>query len=107
MQFLQWIYGAITYTFIAYSLLSSRSVSVEFKLEPLIHSWLYYPPTSRYVSLEEKKKSGAKRQNEVLIHRKRKHPSHPDQTLSVPYRIIDSHLRLAAGDWYARCLLPK
>ncbi len=57
------------------------------------------PSSIRYVSQEEKKKAGAKRQNEVLINRKRKHPTHSDQTLSVPYRATDNPLRLAPGEW--------
>ena len=54
---------------------------------------------ARYVSLEEKKKSGVKRQNEVMIHRKRKNPTHSDQTLSIPYRVTDNPLRLGSGEW--------
>ena len=54
---------------------------------------------SRYISADEKRKSGVKAQGEMLIHRKRKHPSNPTQTVSVPYKVVSNPLRLSQEDW--------
>ena len=53
----------------------------------------------RYVSYEDKKLSGAKRQNEMVINRKKPHPSIPGQTVSVPYRVTDQPLKLNVQEW--------
>jgi len=47
----------------------------------------------KFVSNQDKKTQGAKRDNEVLIHR-----SKPNGN-SVPYRIIDNPLKLSTDDW--------
>ena len=49
----------------------------------------------RYVSVEEKRTQGAKRDNEVLLQRMK-----PGGSLTVPYRVIDNPLKLAPEDWY-------
>lgn len=46
----------------------------------------------RYVSTEEKKTQGGKRDNEILIHRMR-------NGVSVPYRVIDNPQKLSPVDW--------
>jgi parafibromin len=45
-----------------------------------------------YVSIEEKKAQGAKRDNEILIHRMKNGES-------IPYRIIDNPQKLGPLDW--------
>jgi len=47
----------------------------------------------RFVSTEEKKASGAKRDNEVLLQRRK------ESNLTVPYRIIDNPQKLSPADW--------
>jgi parafibromin len=47
----------------------------------------------RYVSVEEKRLQGAKRDNEVLLQRMK------PGSLTVPYRVIDNPLKLAPEDW--------
>ncbi|KAK3757491.1 hypothetical protein RRG08_050374 [Elysia crispata] len=47
----------------------------------------------KFVSTEDKKAQGAKRDNEVLIHRRK------EGGLTVPYRIIDNPLKLTPDDW--------
>ena len=54
----------------------------------------------RYISSEEKKRSGVKRQNELILHRKKPHPTQPGQTISIPYRVTDNPLRLSQQEWY-------
>ena len=49
---------------------------------------------NRFVSTEEKKSQGARRDNEVLIQRSK------DEGLTVPYRIIDNPSKLSPDDWY-------
>ncbi|XP_067941527.1 parafibromin-like [Watersipora subatra] len=46
----------------------------------------------KYVSAEQKRKEGAKRDNEVLIQRKR-------GDVTIPYRVIDNPLKLQHHDW--------
>ncbi|KAL5483780.1 hypothetical protein EMCRGX_G020194 [Ephydatia muelleri] len=53
----------------------------------------------RYVPSEEKKTSGVKREVEMIIHRKKPHPTQPGQSLSIPYRVIDNPLRLSPQEW--------
>ena len=45
------------------------------------------------MSTEEKRKQGAKRDNEVLIQRRKTGGN------TVPYRIIDNALKLTSDDW--------
>ncbi len=47
----------------------------------------------RYISTEEGKASGTKRDGDILIQRKK-------GNLTVPYRITDDPLRLTKHDWY-------
>lgn len=46
----------------------------------------------RYVSVEQKKQEGTKRDNEVLLHRQR-------NGVSVPYRVVDNPAKLSPSDW--------
>lgn len=46
----------------------------------------------KYIPTEEKKSQGARRDNEILIHRQR-------NGISVPYRVIDNPLKLSPADW--------
>lgn len=46
----------------------------------------------RYVSVEQKKLEGARRDNEVLLQRQK-------NGVSVPYRVIDNPAKLTAADW--------
>ena len=55
----------------------------------------------RYISSDDKKKSGAKRSNEVIIHRRKPHPHNVGQTISIPCRITDNPLRLSPSEWSA------
>ncbi|ESN95419.1 hypothetical protein HELRODRAFT_102643 [Helobdella robusta] len=48
----------------------------------------------RYVSVEEKKSQGVKRDNEVLLQRQKS-----GTTLTVPYRVIDNPSKLTADEW--------
>ena len=47
----------------------------------------------RYVSTEQKKAMGAKRDNEVLLQRQKSGGT------TVPYRVIDNPLKLQRDDW--------
>ncbi|KAL0275871.1 UNVERIFIED_CONTAM: hypothetical protein PYX00_003597 [Menopon gallinae] len=47
----------------------------------------------RYITTEEKKSSGTKRDNEVLLQRRK------DGVLTVPYRVIDNPQKLTNADW--------
>ena len=62
--------------------------------------WLDLVHMCRYVSYEDKKLGGAKRQNEMVINRKKPHPSIPGQTVSIPYRVTDQPLKLNVQEWY-------
>lgn len=42
--------------------------------------------------MEQKKQEGAKRDNEVLLHRQR-------NGVSVPYRVVDNPAKLSPSDW--------
>lgn len=44
------------------------------------------------MSVEQKKQEGAKRDNEVLLHRQR-------NGVSVPYRVVDNPAKLSPNDW--------
>lgn len=46
----------------------------------------------RFVSVEQKKQEGVKRDNEVLLHRQR-------NGVSVPYRVVDNPAKLSPSDW--------
>lgn len=47
----------------------------------------------RFVSTEEKKLQGAKRDNEILLQRRK------EGALTVPYRVIDNPQKLTNADW--------
>jgi parafibromin len=47
----------------------------------------------RFVTTEDKKASGAKRDNEVLLQRRK------EGNFTVPYRIIDNPQKLSPADW--------
>ncbi|KAL7298159.1 parafibromin [Trichogramma pretiosum] len=47
----------------------------------------------KFVSNEEKRKQGARRENEILLQRRK------DGGLTVPYRIVDNPLKLTPSDW--------
>jgi len=47
----------------------------------------------RFVSTDEKKAQGAKRDNEILLQRRK------EGGLTVPYRIIDNPGKLSPSDW--------
>ncbi|KAG1676683.1 Parafibromin [Nymphon striatum] len=47
----------------------------------------------KFISTDEKKSQGCKRDNEVLIHRKKENGT------TVPYRVIDNPLKLERDDW--------
>ena len=46
----------------------------------------------RFVSTDDKKKQGARRDNEVLLQRRK-------TTATIPYRVIDNISKLQPGDW--------
>ena len=46
----------------------------------------------KYIPTEDKKAQGARRDNEILIHRQR-------NGVSVPYRVIDNPAKLQPVDW--------
>ena len=48
---------------------------------------------SRFVSTDQKKVQGHKRDNEVLLQRQK------SGGLTVPYRVIDNPLKLSTDDW--------
>ena len=55
-------------------------------------STLYVCVLFRFVSPDQKKKEGVKRDNEVLIQRKR-------NDVTIPYRVIDNPAKLQLHDW--------
>lgn len=55
----------------------------------------------RFISTEDKKAQGSKRDSEVLIHRRK------DGGLTVPYRIIDNPTKLTPDDWYVLSTIWK
>lgn len=63
----------------------------------LIHVLMIF----RYILSDDKKKGGAKRLTEAVIHRRKPHPQNVGQTISIPYRITDNPLRLSPSEWWA------
>lgn len=53
----------------------------------------------RFISTEDKKKQGAKRAPDLLVQRKKPHPSIPGQTITHPFKVTDNPLRLKPDDW--------
>ena len=64
----------------------------------------------RFISSEEKKAQGARRENEVLIQRRKEinqaqaAPGATSTTVTVPYRVIDNPARLLPNDWCVSCI---
>lgn len=48
--------------------------------------------SNRFVTTEEKKAQGARRENEVLLQRRK-------ESFTVPYRVIDNPQKLTNADW--------
>lgn len=55
--------------------------------------FFFYFFSPRFMSTEDKKSQGAKRENELLIQRRK------DGGLTVPYRVIDNPSKLTNADW--------
>ena len=56
--------------------------------------------SSRFVTTDEKKQNGTRKESEVLIQRRKEATGHgAPTTVTVPYRVIDSTQRLQANDW--------
>ena len=53
----------------------------------------------RYIPSEDKKRAGTKKTADVIVHRKKPHPSHEGQTISIPYKVTDNPLRLSQQEW--------
>jgi parafibromin len=53
----------------------------------------------KFVPSEEMKRSGVKRQMDMVIQRRKPHPTQPGQTVSIPYRVTDSPMRLKPPEW--------
>jgi len=62
----------------------------------------------RFISSDEKKAQGARRENEVLIQRRKEitqaqaAPGATPTTVTVPYRVIDNPARLQSNDWFVK-----
>ena len=55
----------------------------------------------RFVSVEEKKRLGTIKENEVLVQRKKEVLiNNQTQTVTVPFRIVDQPLKLQQNEWY-------
>jgi parafibromin len=54
----------------------------------------------RFVTADEKKQNGTRKESEVLIQRRKEATVHgAPGTVTVPYRVIDSTQRLQSNDW--------
>lgn len=53
----------------------------------------------RYIPSEDRKKAGAKKVSELVIQRKKPHPSISGQTITSPFKVIDNPLRLSPQEW--------
>lgn len=68
----------------------------------VLNFFLYF---ERFISSDEKKAQGARRENEVLIQRRKEitqaqaAPGATPTTVTVPYRVIDNPARLQPNDW--------
>lgn len=62
----------------------------------------------RFVSVEEKKRLGTIKENEVLVQRKKEVLiNNQTQTVTVPFRIVDQPLKLQQNEWYVISLNLK
>ena len=61
---------------------------------------LINPFVSRFLPSEEKKRAGVKRQTDMVVQRRKPHPTQPSQTVSIPYRVTDIPTRLKPQEWY-------
>ena len=57
------------------------------------------PILIRFLPSEEMKRLGVKRQMDMVIQRRKPHPTQPGQTVSIPYRVTDSPMRLKPPEW--------
>lgn len=48
---------------------------------------------NRFITTEEKKNGGAKRENEILIQRRK------EASVTVPYRVVDNPQKLTNAEW--------
>ena len=57
----------------------------------------------RFISTDQKKQAGMRRENEVLIQRRKeaahKEPGAVITTVTVPYRVVDNPARLQPNEW--------
>ncbi|CAI8022874.1 Parafibromin [Geodia barretti] len=53
----------------------------------------------KFLPSEEMKRLGVKRQMDMVIQRRKPHPTQPGQTVSIPYRVTDSPMRLKPPEW--------
>ncbi len=51
------------------------------------------------MSSEDKKKGGAKKVSDLIVQRKKPHPSIPGQTITAPFKVTDNPLRLKPEEW--------
>ena len=58
------------------------------------------PILIRFLPSEEMKRLGVKRQMDMVIQRRKPHPTQPGQTVSIPYRVTDSPMRLKPPEWW-------
>ncbi len=63
------------------------------KVHPAFYYKLFSLADCRFVSTDQKKVQGHKRDNEVLLQRQKA------AGLTVPYRVIDNPLKLSTDDW--------
>ena len=64
--------------------------------------------TFRFVSVEEKKRLGTIKDNEVMVQRKKDTLiNNTMQTVTIPFRIVDQPLKLQPNEWQVvlRCLI--
>ena len=74
-----------------------RDLYEPMSIEMLILSHFVF---ARFVTAEEKKQSGIRRENEVLIQRRKEGTVNGVSAIvTVPYRVLDSTQRLQQTDW--------
>lgn len=53
------------------------------------------------MSVDEKKRLGTIKENEVLVQRKKEHLiNNTMQTVTIPIRVVDQPLKLQPNEWY-------
>ena len=56
---------------------------------------------ARFVSVEEKKRLGTIKENEVMVQRKKDTLiNNTMQTVTIPFRIVDQPLKLQPNEWF-------